>query len=127
MKYKLMDVLACPICKNFPLKLKVFSEKEVERMIEGNKPLCELYCSFKDVAVKSLENAPCEECIRKEIVEGIIVCEKCGRWYPIVDEIPRMLPDGLRKKNDDIKFLREHEKYLSEDVKTKGLPFNLSQ
>jgi len=126
-KYKLMDILACPICKNFPLKLKVFSERETERKLEGSKPLCELYCSFKGVLTKNLDEAPCDECIRKEIVEGILTCDKCGRWYPIIDEIPRMLPDGLRKRTDDIKFLKNHENEVDEQVKSSGLPFNLKQ
>ena len=28
MKRRLLDILACPICKNFPLELSVFEEKE---------------------------------------------------------------------------------------------------
>ncbi|MEM4000882.1 MAG: Trm112 family protein, partial [Saccharolobus sp.] len=47
MKYRLMDLLACPMCKHFPLKLFVFSEKEIDRKLsqEDKKPLCELYCA----------------------------------------------------------------------------------
>ncbi|HZW82158.1 MAG TPA: Trm112 family protein, partial [Candidatus Deferrimicrobium sp.] len=39
---------------------------------------------------------------KDEIVEGLIVCPKCQRWYPIRDEIPEMLPDELRKEADDL-------------------------
>ena len=39
---------------------------------------------------------------KEEIVEGLIVCPKCSRWYPIRDEIPEMLPDELRKENEDL-------------------------
>jgi uncharacterized protein YbaR (Trm112 family) len=45
MKKKLMEILACPIDKYYPLELHIFEEK-------------------------------------KEIVEGLIVCPKCLRWYP---------------------------------------------
>ncbi|MEM0275213.1 MAG: Trm112 family protein, partial [Nitrososphaerota archaeon] len=30
MKYRLMDLLACPICKKFPLKLIVFTEFSIK-------------------------------------------------------------------------------------------------
>ncbi|MCY0849313.1 Trm112 family protein [Sulfuracidifex metallicus] len=128
MKYRLMDVLACPICKNFPLTMLVFNEKEVERKnADIKKPICEIFCSFKKDFVRKLDTTPCEECESKEIIEGILVCDKCNRWYPIIDEIPRMLPDGLRKKEDDIKFLKAHENEIEDRVKKNGLPFNLSE
>ena len=38
---------------------------------------------------------------KEEIVEGLIICPKCLRWYPIRDEIPEMLPDELRKEGED--------------------------
>src|SRR5439155_1109330 len=30
-----------------------------------------------------------------EIVEGVLRCQKCGAGYPIIERIPRMLPDDL--------------------------------
>ena len=61
MKKRLMDILACPIDKYYPLDLKVSKEDD-------------------------------------EIAEGMIVCPKCLRWYPIKDEIPELLPDELRNE-----------------------------
>ena len=43
---------------------------------------------------------------KEEIVEGVIICPKCLRWYPIRDEIPEMLPDELREEKDELPFLR---------------------
>jgi len=88
MKRKLMEILACPIDKYYPLELYVFEEKE-------------------------------------EIVEGIIVCPKCLRWYPIKDEIPEMLPDELRNKKEDIEFLKKWREKIPEKILTEGKPFSL--
>jgi len=44
---------------------------------------------------------------KTEISEGVIVCPQCNRFYPIIDEIPHMLPDNLRSKEEDLKFLRK--------------------
>ncbi len=30
------------------------------------------------------------------VVDGALTCRKCKRWYPIIGEIPRMLPDDMR-------------------------------
>mgnify|MGYP000582328172 CR=1 FL=1 len=83
-----MEILACPICKHYPLQLYVFEEK-------------------------------------KEIVEGLIVCTSCKRWYPIIDEIPHMLPDELRNKEEDLAFLRKWKDKLPEEVVKEGKPYTV--
>ena len=35
------------------------------------------------------------------IEEGILTCPKCHRWYPIIDSIPRIMPDALRELRED--------------------------
>ena len=88
MKKRLMDILACPIDKYYPLELYVFEERD-------------------------------------EIVEGLIACPKCGRYYPIIDEIPHMLPDDLRERNEDLKFLQKWRAKVPEKILSEGKPFNL--
>ncbi|RJS74376.1 Trm112 family protein [Candidatus Bathyarchaeota archaeon] len=90
MKRRLMDILACPIDKYYPLELHVFEEKE-------------------------------------EIVEGVIVCPKCLRWYPIRDEIPELLPDQLRDKKEEIDFLQKWKTKIPEKILREGKPFNLAE
>jgi uncharacterized protein YbaR (Trm112 family) len=82
-----MDILACPICKHYPLDLYVFEEKS-------------------------------------EIVEGLITCKKCKRWYPIIEEIPFMLPDELRDGKDDLPFLKKWREKFPEEFLKEGKPFN---
>ena len=61
----------------------------------------------------------------EEIIEGIIVCPKCLRWYPIRDEIPEMLPDELRNERDEIDFLKKWRDRIPDKILSDGKPFNL--
>jgi len=128
LKYRLLDLLACPICKKFPLELIVIEEKTYEREVQlKNKPFCELYCGLKMVKIEDLDITPCEECFKKEIVTGVLYCDKCGRWYPIDEEIPRMLPDELRDEKYEKEFLRKHKDKLPSKILLEGKPFNLAE
>jgi uncharacterized protein YbaR (Trm112 family) len=88
-KRRLLEILACPIDKHYPLDLLVFEEKD-------------------------------------EITEGLITCSECGRWYPIMDEIPQMLPDDLREAREDLEWLKRWKERVPEKVLVSGVPFNLS-
>jgi uncharacterized protein YbaR (Trm112 family) len=87
LKLRLMDILACPICKSHPLNLYVFEEKD-------------------------------------EIVDGLLVCNSCNRWYPIIEEIPHMLPDELRDGKDDLPFMKKWKEKFPEATLKDGKPFN---
>lgn len=90
MKKRLLDILACPICKHHPLDLRVFRED-------------------------------------KEIEEGMLLCSECGRWYPIIETIPHMLPDDMRVEEEDTSFLRKWRGEVPEEVFKSGKPFNLGK
>ncbi|MFQ6025242.1 MAG: Trm112 family protein [Nitrosopumilaceae archaeon] len=85
----MMDILACPIDKHFPLE--IFPTK------------------IKD----------------EIIVEGAIYCTDCSRFYPIIDEIPIMLPDELRDKNQDMEFLKRNQSSLPEKIANNASPWHL--
>ncbi len=89
MKRKLLDILACPIDKHYPLELLEFNTNG------------------------------------EVIVDGVLLCTECKRYYPIIDEIPVMLPDDLRSKSEDIGFLSKWKDRLPEEVVHSGLPSNL--
>jgi uncharacterized protein YbaR (Trm112 family) len=88
LKKRLMDILACPIDKAYPLELNVFEEKD-------------------------------------EIVSGLLECSKCARWYPIIDEIPHMLPDDLREEKEDLAFLQKWKEKIPPRILKEGRPFRL--
>ena len=61
----------------------------------------------------------------KKIVEGALYCQKCSRFFPIIDEIPIMLPDELRDKKQEIEFLKRNIKELQEKIVKQALPWHL--
>jgi len=120
MKLRLLDLLVCPMCKNFPLELIVFSSRKVNREYKGVIPACELFCGFHRKNVSEINNFPCVECFKEEIEEGLLICNSCKRWYPIINEIARMLPDKLRKKNEDMQFLEKNKSKIPEKILYEG-------
>ena len=62
---------------------------------------------------------------KDEIVSGMLICPQCGRFYPIIEEIPHMLPDELRERTEDIEFLKKWREKVPERILNEGKPFNL--
>jgi len=89
MNKKLMEMLACPIDKHFPLEIFESNSKE------------------------------------QIVLEGAIYCSKCSRFYPIIEEIPIMLPDELRNKDQDIEFLKRNQSKLPEKIIKQAYPWHL--
>ena len=90
MQRRLLDILACPIDKHYPLELLEFSLRGAD-----------------------------------VIVDGVLLCSECGRYYPIMDEIPVMLPDNLRNRKEDLDFLEKWSANLPERVVHGGKPWSL--
>jgi|YelNatPaOPRAMG01_1025707.scaffolds.fasta_scaffold276606_1 uncharacterized protein YbaR (Trm112 family) len=109
-----MDILACPMCRNFPLTLRVFQVDK--RYVVKNVFKCEVYCSYHGDNVKNLSSTNCEECYTYEITDGLLICDKCSRWYPIIDDIPIMLPDSLRDKRRESAFLEKWKDKIPENI-----------
>jgi uncharacterized protein YbaR (Trm112 family) len=89
MKKSMLDILACPIDKYYPLELFDINSKT------------------------------------DDVIEGILFCTKCNRYYPIKEEIPVMLPDELRKRQEDLDFLRKWQSRIPEKVIKQGSPWHL--
>ncbi|MFX0187072.1 MAG: Trm112 family protein [Candidatus Hodarchaeota archaeon] len=64
--------------------------------------------------------------IDTEIESGLLFCEKCNRWFPIIETIPQMLPDEYRDKEKDIQFLKTNKNLLDDEFLKQDLkPFNI--
>src|SRR5919199_898201 len=101
MKKSMLDILACPIDKYYPLEL-------FEINIKTNNGNSSEHNS-SDIVIS----------------EGILFCTKCSRFYPIIEEIPVMLPDELREKKTDIDFLQKWRDKIPEKVIKHGNPWHL--
>src|SRR5919106_2460341 len=103
MKKHLLDILACPIDKSYPLELhELNTRKEYEYGTNGEK----------------------EELV---IEEGILFCNQCSRFYPIIDEIPIMLPDELRDRDRDLQFLLEWQTKIPSKILDHGVPWHINR
>ncbi|MCP8310587.1 MAG: hypothetical protein L6N94_03720 [Candidatus Methylarchaceae archaeon HK01M] len=117
--------------------------------LSGNKMTSQFAASAKDTAIrleKAIKNSrkSGKEVLKNSepdlnmvhsyfhlisVAEGLLLCDGCGRWYPIgssVIGVPEMLPDDLRRKKSDIAFLRKWRKHLPEKVLSKGKPISLT-
>jgi uncharacterized protein YbaR (Trm112 family)/ubiquinone/menaquinone biosynthesis C-methylase UbiE len=56
-----------------------------------------------DLTLKSFEGSD------KEIVNGVLTCDKCQKWYPIIDGLPRMLWGENRGEYLDFVSHYEHD------------------
>jgi uncharacterized protein YbaR (Trm112 family) len=89
MNKKMMDILVCPIDKQFPLEIFEIKSKD------------------------------------QTVIEGVLFCTKCSRFYPIIEEIPIMLPDELRDKKQDIDFLEKNTDKLPQKIIKHANPWHL--
>ena len=129
----MLDILACPIDKNYPLDLIELHVKEYE-----SDNLRESKFKFADDDDKKTKknnfkgNQEIDDIrgdVNKDkvivIIEGILYCKKCLRFYPIIDEIPIMLPDELREKEKDLKFLNKWKNNIPQRILKNANPWHL--
>lgn len=91
----MLDILACPIDKYYPLEL---------------------------IEIDTAEDKTINENVIKE---GVLFCSQCSRFYPIIEEIPVMLPDELRDKEKDIQFLQKWQEKIPIKIIKNGHPWHL--
>lgn len=133
MKKHMLDILACPIDKNYPLELIELNVKELEKdKIKVNYH--PLNSDENNNIVKKNKNSGGGNKVNEinqndekviVVIDGILYCKKCSRFYPIIDEIPIMLPDELREKEKDLQFLKKWKHTIPEEILTQSNPWHL--
>ncbi len=65
----------------------------------------------------------------EEIDEALLTCQRCGRWYPVIDGIACLLPDSLRlsgkQRIEEERFLVRWQDRIDEKILNSGRPFGL--
>ncbi len=124
MDKKLLDILVCPFDKVTPLELlelQPASNSQVQTS-EAEKPVPNPSDSTgpEPSTLTKVDNELSnqnETLQQTEIVEeGLLLCKTCQRFYPIVEEIPIILPDELRDKKKDIEFLNKWRERIPADL-----------
>ena len=100
---KMLDFLVCPFDKESELEL------------------------FEFVARKNTKDQGFNNDLDNDVIieEGILFCNNCSRFYPIVEEIPILLPDNLREKNKDLEILMRWADHLPEKVTKNAVPWHI--
>ena len=128
------------------LNLIISSVKEVDKLHDKSSIQLSKQCfriirqDIKDKLVNFVDNREFEKIenilpelylINKiktetEINTGLLFCEECKRWYPIIETIPQMLPDEYRDEKTELQFLKTNKDLLdSAFFKLNLKPFNL--
>lgn len=61
-----------------------------------------------------------------ELLDGILRCDKCSRWYRVEEGIPDLVRDALREVADERAFLRRYEEQIPAAILEEGSPVSLS-
>ncbi len=130
MRWRLGDILACPECNYSPLRIIALETQQLEPDKKAFIHPCVNYCPRLDRMIsESVDHGeyPCKECRNEEIIEGILWCPQCKRWYPIHKGIPHLVRDGLRIAEIEDDFLRRHAEALKHhseelDLSCESLP-----
>jgi len=113
MKYRLIDILICPLCGS-SFEVNIFQEKENSSTINTQHIRCQDHCHYQNLPLSSntkvFNSRKCTECYTKEIIDGMLQCNQCNVKYPIIDGIPRILPNILKDNPD---FLKKYKGLLS--------------
>ncbi|MGI0050359.1 MAG: Trm112 family protein [Nitrososphaeraceae archaeon] len=131
MKKYMLDILACPIDKYYPLELIELTIKNIEKdNLKDNEHSTNNEENNNSIKIQNNSGLNHKNEIHDNeqvtvVIDGILLCKKCSRFYPIIDEIPIMLPDELRDKQKDLQFLKKWENYIPELILKNSNPWHL--
>lgn len=115
MFYPFLDLLACSACRG-ALTLLAASERpkrtalrmhRAQRMGPVGAPVGPTLETSRSTVLGRLLSLAAAEPVHDgrdfevEVVDGVLVCAGCGRWYPVRSSLPELLPDHLRSRDEE--------------------------
>ncbi len=119
MRKSLLEILACPIDKHSPLELYEINIYQAKKFASGKRSENKQSLEEQNVNDTTYDNVI--------VKEGVLFCSRCSRFFPIIDEIPVMLPDELREKEKDLQFLKEWEAKIPSKILDNGVPWHIDR
>ena len=119
MRFRLADVLACPVDGKGPLRLFPFVTKSAPIGRSAFVLPCVNFCSAANQVLNGShpdEKEVCTPCRDREIEEGVLLCDHCGRWFAMFEGIPHLVRDALRLVGPEREFLRRHRERLPQGL-----------
>lgn len=126
MNRKLLEILVCPFDKVTQLDLIEFktnsgasqeTNTSPNKKDTSNSNISESKINQSIAKTPDIENQRISTTKETNIVEeGLLLCKSCLRFYPIMEEIPIILPDDLRDKKKDIEFLKKWKDLIPRDL-----------
>ena len=116
MRYTLITFLSCPMClgelaatvaSERSSKIPVRSRITSSRIPPEGASVAPLGPSRAPTAIRTLlerftsNPAPVERDYEVEVEDGLLICQACARWFPVVACLPELLPDHLRDSESD--------------------------
>ncbi len=107
MKRRLLDLIACPHDRHFPLELKIGSTVDTE----SGPDRCELYCvtTQKDIEGERISEAACSACSRVDVTDGELYCPHCRSVFKIIHAIPSFLHEEVPGSPSEIEESKLNE------------------
>lgn len=130
MRYPILNLIACPysksplVCvavKEYQAPLPHVKMSECARVnstlgvgpLPENAPRNELVSMLSRYACVA---APSLRAYDVRVEQGILIAPDSGRWYPVRDFVPELLPDHLRNRGNDTAFLHSLSHALPPDL-----------
>jgi uncharacterized protein YbaR (Trm112 family)/SAM-dependent methyltransferase len=108
LKKRLLDILICPNCRS-QFAITIFKKYVTDVEVKLESPRCSRYCAHLGAALPINDNigVDCDKCYGIEIEDGLLKCTGCDKTYPIVNGIPRILPNAYCEFPDFVNRYRK--------------------
>lgn len=108
MNYRLLDFLACPHDRYFPL---ILEEQKKAKTNKRLKATCQTYCGYRQQLLSGQNKLDdCQDCQQLEIIKGTLFCSLCGQTFAIKQGLPQLLPDYQRlAANEEVVQIKQQE------------------